>query len=111
MKSITLPCDTDAGDTVTLARIGGCAGVTVRAKQHQVNLNPADARQAAAWLVACADEVEASLARVRAERDCLPGCRTRTGAVNVGFCPKCKAALDELVEIAQEHGLGYEVTP
>ena len=65
MKSITLPCDTDAGDTVTLARIGGCAGVTVRAKQHQVNLTPADARQAAAWLVACADEVEASLADLR----------------------------------------------
>ena len=56
---ITLPCDTDAGDTITLALIGGCAALTTRAKGHQVNLTPADARKAAAWLVACADEIEA----------------------------------------------------
>lgn len=65
---ITLPCDTDADDTLTLARLGGCAALTVRARQHQVNLTPADAREAARWLLACAEEIETSLARVRASQ-------------------------------------------
>ena len=109
MITLTLPCDTDAGDTVTLARIGGCAGVTVRAKQHQVNLTPADARQAAAWLVACADEVEASLARVRAEEVLEP-------TATQGLCTVCGVAVGEringLCSVCHEAGNPLaEVTP
>ena len=97
---ITLPCDTDAGDTITLALIGGCAALTTRAKGGQVNLTPADARKAAAWLVACADEIETSLARVRAEREeealpCLPGCRMVTHEVNRGYCHRCRGVRAE----------------
>lgn len=65
MKALELPCDANPHDLLTLARVGGCAAVTAKG---QVNLTPARARQAGEWLIACAVEVEASLATVRAER-------------------------------------------
>lgn len=104
MKTLTLFCVVDAGDTLTLARLGGCAVPTVRVRQHQVNLTPADARKAAAWLVACADEIEASLARVRAEREekalpCLPGCRMVTHRVDRGYCHRCRGVRAEAAEV------------
>lgn len=66
MKSLELPCNANPRDRLTLARVGGCVGVTVNEDRRsaQVNLTPADARRAAAWLLEFAGEVEASLARL-----------------------------------------------
>lgn len=71
MKSLELPCDTNPRDRLTLARVGGCAAVTT---PTQVNLTPADARRAAAWLLEFAGEVEASLAQLRAKEEAPKRC-------------------------------------
>lgn len=60
MTPITLPCDANPADTLTLLRVGACAGLTCTEgrKIALLNLTAPQAREAAAWLLACAEEIE-----------------------------------------------------
>lgn len=61
MKPLSLKCDANPKDYVTLTREGACAGLTVQEgrKVALVNLTAPQMREAAAWLNECAAEVEA----------------------------------------------------
>lgn len=62
MTPITLPCDCDARDGLTLSRVGACAGLTVREgrKVALCNLTTHQAEAAALWLLDLVAEVEAT---------------------------------------------------
>lgn len=63
MKPITLKCDANPKDHATLCRVGACAGLTVQEgrKIALANLTAPQMREAAAWLLDCATEVETML--------------------------------------------------
>lgn len=62
MTPITLPCDCDARDGLTLSRVGACVGLTVREgrKVALCNLTIKQAEAAALWLLDLVAEVEAT---------------------------------------------------
>lgn len=91
MKPLTLKCDANPKDHATLCRVGACAGLTVQEgrKIALANLTAPQMREAAAWLYACAAEIE-RIQHGAGPLFCMAGCRTRTGEVNAAFCPSCK---------------------